>query len=135
MRKPTIIEVERGRLAGPSGEPYGIFIVKVGIFRLRCVAACGQGWDHVSVSLDCRCPTWAEMDAVKRMFWHDHEVVMQLHINDERKVNTYQYVLHLWRPQTKEESEAERQHWAETGEPSTDWNYPAEIPLPPKGLV
>lgn len=135
MRNPTSIEIERCRIAGPSGEPYGQFMVKVGSFRLRCIASCGQGWDHVSVSLANRCPTWTEMDAIKRLFWDDAEIVMQLHISGEKKVNVHPFCLHLWRPQTQEESQAERERWAKEGEIAPEWYFPGEIPLPPKIFV
>ena len=32
---------------------------------LRVMASIGHGWEHVSVSLDHRCPSWAEMCLVK----------------------------------------------------------------------
>ena len=55
-------------------------------------------WEHVSVSLPARCPTWAEMDYVKKIFWRDDEAVMQLHVPAALKVNTHENCLHLWRP-------------------------------------
>jgi hypothetical protein len=40
----------------------------------------GMGWDHVSVSTQVRCPTWEEMEFVKRLFFEDGETAMQLHV-------------------------------------------------------
>ena len=56
------------------------------------------GWEHVSVSLPHRCPTWAEMDYVKSLFWDDEDAVMQLHPPRSMWVNNYPTCLHLWRP-------------------------------------
>ena len=58
----------------------------------------GCWWDHVSVSFKNRMPTWDEMAEIKRMFFWPHEVVMQLHPNEEEYVNLFPYCLHLWRP-------------------------------------
>lgn len=65
---------------------------------LRVVASSGDGWDHVSVSLEYRCPTWAEMDWVKRLFFKDNEAAFQLHPKPSNHINTHPYTLHLWRP-------------------------------------
>jgi hypothetical protein len=68
-----------------------------GVF-LRILASSGNGWDHVSVSLESRCPTWNEMSHVKRTFFKPNEVVMQLHVADSDHINFHPNVLHLWRP-------------------------------------
>ena len=65
---------------------------------LRCLAAVGEGWDHVSVSTTLRCPTWSEMEQVKRAFFHEHETAMQLHVPPTSHINVHPYCLHLWRP-------------------------------------
>ena len=69
--------------------------------RLNIVASDGAGWDHVSVSTEFRCPTWAEMCHVKNVFWDEDDVVMQLHPAKESYVNVHCYCLHLWRPQNE----------------------------------
>lgn len=65
---------------------------------LRVIASWGGGWEHVSVSLPNRCPSWDEMEAVKRIFWRDDECAMQLHPALSQYVNYHPYSLHLWRP-------------------------------------
>lgn len=55
--------------------------------------------DILRVSLVDRCPTWDEMEAVRRIFFHDREWAMQLHLPGEKKINVHPYCLHLWRPQ------------------------------------
>jgi hypothetical protein len=91
---------------------HGIFNVRVrGGDIVTCLATTGLGWDHVSVSLPRRTPTWHEMDAVKRIFFAPDEVVMQIHPAESDHINMHPHCLHLWRP-------------------SNDI-----IPLPPKGMV
>ena len=69
--------------------------------RTLCViAASGEGWDHVSVSLkgSTRTPTWEEMCRIKELFFEDNETVMQLHVPRADHVNYHPGCLHLWRP-------------------------------------
>jgi hypothetical protein len=56
------------------------------------------GWEHVSVSLRNKTPTWVEMCFVKDLFWDEEEVVMQLHPAKSEYVNYHPHCLHLWRP-------------------------------------
>jgi hypothetical protein len=65
---------------------------------LRVVAACGGGWDHVSVSTNDRCPAWNEMEFIKRQFFRADETAMQLHVPPKDHINVHPFVLHLWRP-------------------------------------
>lgn len=65
---------------------------------LRIMASNAIGWDHVSVSLQTRCPTWEEMERVKRLFFRDDETAMQLHVPPSEHKNCHPYCLHLWRP-------------------------------------
>lgn len=78
----------------------GFFLYRVpdDTAMLRIIASVGDGWDHVSVSLEWRCPTWAEMDWVKRLFFKDNEVAFQLHPKPSNHINIHPYTLHLWRP-------------------------------------
>lgn len=76
----------------------GFFELPNGGQTLRVVASSGEGWDHVSVSTQNRTPTWAEMEGVKHIFFHDHETVMQLHVPADDHINYHPHCLHLWRP-------------------------------------
>lgn len=69
---------------------------------LHIIASWGGGWEHVSVSLPNRCPTWEEMCMVKDIFWEKSEIVMQLHPDESQYVNNYQTCLHLWKPTDQE---------------------------------
>lgn len=96
--------IERFRVLALSDASYGnngAFAIKRGSTYLRVIASDGEGWDHVSVSLPTRCPTWEEMSFVKRLFFHDEECVMQLHPPASEHINCHEFCLHLWRPQGK----------------------------------
>ncbi|HML37009.1 MAG TPA: hypothetical protein PKA19_06285 [Bacillota bacterium] len=76
---------------------FKIFIVGKAFF---VIASNGMGWEHISVSLknQSRCPTWDEMNHIKKLFFEPEECVMQLHPPKSEYVNIHPYVLHLWRP-------------------------------------
>lgn len=76
----------------------GFFFIPCNREILRCMISDGEGWEHVSVSLRHRCPTWEEMCFVKSMFWNAEECVMQLHPPLSEWINNHPYCLHLWRP-------------------------------------
>lgn len=57
----------------------------------------GFGWEHVSVSLPDRTPTWEEMCLVKDLFFRDDETVIQYHPPKSSYVNAHNFCLHLWR--------------------------------------
>lgn len=70
---------------------------------LRIILSKGQyGWDHASISKRRRTPTWGEMEYVRRLFFEDHEAVMQYHAPIAEYVDGsvlgHPYCLHLWRP-------------------------------------
>ena len=79
--------------------------------RLRIITSFGFGWDHVSVSLPDRTPTWEEMVLVKSLFFTDEEPVIQFHVPLVWKINCHPHCLHLWRLQA------------------------GDIPLPPRWMV
>ena len=86
-----------GAYASRRGELFGAFQ----LFGLNILASSGDDeipWEHVSVSREDRCPTWAEMDKIKRMFWNNDEAVIQLHVPRSQHVNVHPNCLHLWRP-------------------------------------
>lgn len=80
----------------------GMFRLHRGNNLLRVIASSAvqpeaQGWDHVSVSLPTRCPTWEEMEFVKRTFFLPDEICFQLHPAEANYINNHPYCLHLWR--------------------------------------
>lgn len=97
---PEQYRVTSGILATrPKSGNYGLFFIRhAGQATLRVIAGVGDGWEHVSVSLPNRCPTWAEMCKIKELFWDEDDCVMQLHPPKEDWVNNHEFCLHLWRP-------------------------------------
>lgn len=67
--------------------------------QLKCIASAGEGWDHVSVSLQKakRTPNWAEMEYAKRTFFHPGEIAWEYHMNTDDHISIHPYVLHIWR--------------------------------------
>jgi hypothetical protein len=65
---------------------------------LRVLISNGMGWEHVSVSALGRCPSWYEMECIKRLFWDAEDAVMQIHPPEREYVDCRPYTLHLWRP-------------------------------------
>ena len=66
---------------------------------LYIIASDGGGWDHCSVSLKERSPSWKEMCLVKDLFWKPEETVIQYHPPESKYINRHRYVLHLWKQQ------------------------------------
>jgi hypothetical protein len=98
-------EIEKHRVrTGPLGSDAsfgnnGLFKVEYAGSDLRIIAGDGEGWDHVSVSLAHRTPTWAEMCYVKNLFFEEEETVLQYHPKKSKYINCHPFVLHLWRKQ------------------------------------
>lgn len=103
--------------ATQTGDTFGLFVLQKNKTQIRAIASDGnkdieeippelRGWEHVSVSVKYqntkgkvidRTPTWEEMHWIKRIFWEDHECVVQYHPPQSSYVNTMQTCLHLWR--------------------------------------
>ena len=88
---------EKYRVAGEGCE--GIF--EITSIRLKnkftVIASSGLGWEHVSVSLPKRTPTWEEMCIIKNMFWDKDDTVVQYHPAESKYVNIHPHCLHMWR--------------------------------------
>jgi len=98
----TFPEKYRIQLAPPwpqtvEGEN-GVFVFNSPWGPVRCIAASGDGWDHVSVSHPDKIPNWEIMCRVKAMFFGGSRTAMQLHPPEVDYVNCHQFVLHLWAP-------------------------------------
>ena len=85
-----------------DGDDGGAFSIPFEGRKLYVIASSGLGWDHVSVSLQQRCPNWREMSFIKDLFWNESEVVMQLHVAKKDHINLHPYCLHLWKPLDQE---------------------------------
>ena len=79
-------------------ETCGVFNVPVlstGVM-LRVIAS-SEEWEHVSVSLPDRCPTWDEMVYLKRAFFKKDEWAIEFHPPESKNISVHPYCLHLWR--------------------------------------
>ncbi len=75
----------------------GVFYVRVKQKKLTVVASDGEEWEHVSISYPMRTPSWADMHAIKKLFWDSQDLVVQLHPPESDYINNCSTVLHLWR--------------------------------------
>lgn len=82
-----------------------------GAFRLTLaksvflvIASDGLGWEHVSAH--CmgepykrrdRMPTWAEMCAIKDLFWDKADLVVQYMVPADDHIDLHRHTLHMWR--------------------------------------
>lgn len=119
MRSTIPDQLERGRVLIPgimNDGLLGAFRIQYKERTLRIISSMGtysveQGWEHVSVSLQDRIPSWMEMCYVKDLFWEPHECVVQFHPPKMHYKNIHPNCLHMWR------------------------NASIEFPLPPINLV
>ena len=108
MKFPVDIRLEKWRvnaipaLASPSGADFGWFHIpspfaKSVLKVLSSGAENSETWEHVSIAIEDRCPTWQEMAFVKKLFWGDDETVVQFHSKKSEYVNCHEFRLHLWK--------------------------------------
>ncbi|OEU68471.1 MAG: hypothetical protein BBJ57_07275 [Desulfobacterales bacterium PC51MH44] len=84
------------------GSIQGCFRIPFESYMLTVMSGCGEGWDHVSVSLKNRCPNWKEMCFIKNLFFEPNETVIQFHPPEEVYINIGRTVLHMWKPWDQE---------------------------------
>ena len=102
--------VKTGFYASNDDDKFGFFFIKYKLSKIPLKVMSSEfgsnqtDWEHVSVSLPNRCPTWDEMCFIKDLFWEDDQTVVQFHPPKSEYVNNHKYCLHLWR-NTKNETE------------------------------
>jgi len=105
-----LTDVERSRVGA-------FYIPTKGSKRgMKVIASSGEiatsrGWDHVSISLQNRCPDWGEMCKIKSLFFEPEDVCFQLHPAESDNISNHGTCLHIWR------------------------NIHTPIPLPPSDMV
>lgn len=94
------LEVRSARIlqAGADEDHPGAWGVAAHIGDMMLIVSVGAGWDHCSVSLPYRVPSYEEMKWIKRLCFRDDEWAMELHAPPSKHINRHPYVLHLWRP-------------------------------------
>jgi len=87
------------KYGGPGSKTGGAFEIRCPLTGgwLRIIASSGGGWDHISISLEHRCPNWTEMEFVKRLFFKPDELAWQYHMPPADHIDFHPYVLHIWR--------------------------------------
>ena len=102
MHAPNKHRVRTGPLGSDDSlGNLGAFKIPVSAKSKRCfnvISSDEAGWEHVSVSLPDRTPTWDEMCAIKAMFWDADDCVIQYHPPRSSYINNHPHCLHLWRP-------------------------------------
>lgn len=114
MRRKLFPDMERARclLPGcddPQDGPQGAFKISGPRgMELRIIASDARDWDlarlplpkweHVSVSLAGRCPSWDEMEWVRDQFFEPTETVLQFSVPRAVHISHHPYCLHMWRP-------------------------------------
>jgi len=113
LNKYRIKEIELKQWDEEGDDFHGWFMLKTKEDGdpLAILATNGDEWDHISISLRNRCPTWDEMELVKRLFFEPDELAIQYHVPVSDHINIHPHTLHLWRP------------------------HNLQIPLPPKIMV
>lgn len=66
--------------------------------RLNFIFSYQMGWEHLSVSMPSRTPTWEQMCKMKSIFWGEDEVCVEYHPKKEDYVNNHPHCLHIWKP-------------------------------------
>jgi hypothetical protein len=84
---------------GPTDDG-GAGLLRMNGIVWRIIVSWGCGWDHVSVSSEARCPTFEELDHIKRLLWEPGDTVIEYHVPAPLHINNHPNCLHLWRPQS-----------------------------------
>lgn len=89
---------EKYRIAGVKSDDGGAFKVPYQGRDFYIIASHGGGWNHVSISLENRTPSWKEMCYFKKMFFGEDALVVQFHPPAAHYKNLHLYCLHMWQP-------------------------------------
>lgn len=79
---------------GMGGKVYDITTGK----WLNFIFSYQMGWEHLSVSMPSKTPSWDQMCMMKDIFWNKDEACVQYHPKEEDYVNMHKHCLHIWKP-------------------------------------
>lgn len=82
----------------PNDGMGGYYYDSINNKRLNFIFSYQMGWEHLSVSMPSRTPSWEQMCKMKDIFWREDEACVQYHPKKEDYVNMHQHCLHIWRP-------------------------------------
>lgn len=57
-----------------------------------------MGWEHLSVSMPNKTPSWDQMCMMKDIFWDEDEACVEYHPRKQDYVNNHPHCLHIWKP-------------------------------------
>lgn len=80
--------------AGMGGYYYDVISGK----NLNFIFSYQMGWEHLSVSMPSKTPSWDQMCRMKDIFWNKDEACVEYHPKEEDYVNMHKHCLHIWRP-------------------------------------
>ncbi len=99
---------KKGGIPSSKGDNFGLFLFDLdeknpmyhhneGVVQLAVIIVSNDPkWEHASVGLLHRDPTWSEMNFVKEAFWGQSLTVIQFHPKKTEYVNLHPHLLHLW---------------------------------------
>lgn len=82
----------------PNGGIGGYYYDRISDKRLNFIFSCQMGWEHLSVSMPNKTPSWDQMCRMKDIFWGEDEACVQYHPKKEDYVNNHKHCLHIWKP-------------------------------------
>ena len=65
--------------------------------NLNFIVSYQMGWEHLSVSMPSKTPSWDQMCRMKDIFWNKDEACVEYHPKEEDYVNMHQHCLHIWK--------------------------------------
>lgn len=66
--------------------------------KLNFIFSYQMGWEHLSVSMPNKTPSWEQMCMMKDIFWGEDECCVEYHPRKEDYVNNHEHCLHIWKP-------------------------------------
>ncbi len=76
----------------------GKYYDKINNKWLNFIFSYQMGWEHLSVSMPSKTPSWDQMCMMKDIFWNKDEACVQYHPKEEDYVNMHPHCLHIWKP-------------------------------------
>ncbi|MBO7615011.1 MAG: hypothetical protein J6T15_04885 [Bacilli bacterium] len=61
-----------------------------------------MGWEHLSVSMPSKTPSWDQMCVMKDIFFEEEEECFEYHPKKSEYVNMHPHCLHIWRPRVED---------------------------------
>lgn len=100
--------VQDGPIPSNPNELYGLFMIPLEerhemyhntnnqVKLAVIIVSNSPRWEHCSISLLHRYPSWGDMMMVKENIWTPEDTVVQFHPKEDDYVNINPYMLHLW---------------------------------------